>query len=107
MALPLCLDRLVNVAVALVLSTTAVVLFGEIIPQALCTRYGLSIGGHAAPAVRVLMWITCPISWPIAKTLDAMLGKENFVFGKRQIRAFVDLHRLVTQCKDPQHANTG
>ncbi len=29
MALPLCLDRLVNVAVALVLSTTAIVLFGE------------------------------------------------------------------------------
>jgi hypothetical protein len=33
MALPLCLDRLVNVGVALVLSTTAIVLFGEILPQ--------------------------------------------------------------------------
>lgn len=29
MALPLCLDRLVNVIVALVLSTTAIVVFGE------------------------------------------------------------------------------
>eukprot|EP00882_Tetradesmus_deserticola_P011772 GHRQ01012457.1.p1 GENE.GHRQ01012457.1~~GHRQ01012457.1.p1 ORF type:complete len:173 (+),score=53.07 GHRQ01012457.1:1625-2143(+) len=36
MALPLCLDRLVNVGVALVLSTTAIVLFGEILPQVGC-----------------------------------------------------------------------
>lgn len=93
MALPLCLDRLVNVAAALVLSSTAIVLFGEIIPQAICSRYGLSIGGHAAPVVRLLMWVTVPLSWPIAKTLDFALGKEDFTFGKRQIRAFVDLHR--------------
>jgi len=33
MALPLCLDRLVNVVVALVLSTTAIVLFGECYSQ--------------------------------------------------------------------------
>lgn len=95
MALPLCLDRLVNVAVALVLSTTAIVLFGEILPQAVCSRYGLSIGGHAAPVVRFLMFATAPLSWPIGKALDALLGKENFTFGKRQIRALVHLHRWV------------
>ncbi|KAF8055113.1 CBSDUF3 [Scenedesmus sp. PABB004] len=93
MALPLCLDRLVNVAVALVLSTTAIVLFGEIFPQALCSRYGLSIGGHAAPVVRVLMWATAPVSWPIARALDWLLGHEDVTLGKRQIRALVDLHR--------------
>eukprot|EP00775_Hariotina_reticulata_P005516 gene5516-5751_t len=95
MALPLCLDRLVNVAVALVLSTTAIVLFGEILPQAVCSRYGLEIGGYTAPMVRLLMLLSAPLSWPISKALDFLLGKEAFVFGKRQIRAFVDLHRYV------------
>jgi hypothetical protein len=61
--------------------------------QAVCSRYGLSIGGHAAPVVRLLMWLTAPVSWPIGKALDWLLGKENFTFGKRQIRALVDLHR--------------
>lgn len=45
MALPLCLDRLVNVAVALVLSTTAIVLFGECVilsPAALGVWFDLS-----------------------------------------------------------------
>ncbi|WIA19595.1 hypothetical protein OEZ85_005534 [Tetradesmus obliquus] len=101
MALPLCLDRLVNVGVALVLSTTAIVLFGEILPQAVCSRYGLSIGGHAAPVVRLLMWLTAPVSWPIGKGLDWMLGKENVTFGKRQIRALVDLHRESTGLGGP------
>jgi CBS domain containing-hemolysin-like protein len=32
-ALPLCMDRLVSSLVALVVSSTAIVLFGEIIPQ--------------------------------------------------------------------------
>ena len=70
---------------------------GEILPQAVCSRYGLSIGGHAAPVVRFLMWATAPISWPIGKALDALLGHEQPTFGKRQISALVDLHRWAQQ----------
>lgn len=69
--------------------------------QAVCSRYGLSIGGHAAPVVRLLMWLTAPVSWPIGKGLDWMLGKENVTFGKRQIRALVDLHRESTGLGGP------
>lgn len=36
-ALPLCLDELVPSVVAIILSVTGVLAFGEIIPQALCT----------------------------------------------------------------------
>jgi hypothetical protein len=39
------------------------------------------------------MWFTAPISWPISKGLDALLGQEQPIFGKRQISALVDLHR--------------
>jgi hypothetical protein len=41
------------------------------------------------------MWLTAPISWPIGKALDALLGQEQAIFGKRQISALVDLHRWV------------
>lgn len=37
-ALPLFLDRLLNPVGAILLSVTAILLFGEIIPQALCSR---------------------------------------------------------------------
>lgn len=37
-ALPLFLDRLLNPVVAILLSVTAILLFGEIIPQAVCSR---------------------------------------------------------------------
>lgn len=38
-ALPLFLDRLLNPVSAVLLSVTAILLFGEIIPQAVCSRY--------------------------------------------------------------------
>lgn len=52
-ALPLVLDRLADPATAIVVSVTVVLLFGEIIPQAACSRYGLQIGAYSAPFVQV------------------------------------------------------
>lgn len=37
-ALPVLLDRLVHPLAAIIISVTAVLAFGEIIPQALCSR---------------------------------------------------------------------
>ena len=52
---------------------------GEIIPQALCTRYGLAIGAYSAWFVRVLIWVVGIVSWPISKVLDYLLGSEHGV----------------------------
>lgn len=40
-------------------------------------RYGLAIGYYCAWLVRGLMAITSPISWPIGKLLDFLLGHEH------------------------------
>ena len=52
---------------------------GEIIPQALCTRYGLQIGAYSAWFVRALMAVTSPLTFPISKILDWLLGTEHGV----------------------------
>lgn len=36
-------------------------------PQAICTRYGLTVGATMAPVVRVLLLLFYPISYPISK----------------------------------------
>lgn len=53
-ALPLFLDSVVDTYVAIILSVTLLLMFGEILPQAVCSRYGLAVGAAVAPLVRVL-----------------------------------------------------
>ncbi len=91
-ALPLFLDRLFNPITAVLLSVTVVLLFGEIIPQALCQRYGLAIGAGAAPFVRVLMALCYPIAKPIAMVLDRLLGHQTAFFRRAQLKALVEVH---------------
>jgi hypothetical protein len=52
---------------------------GEILPQAVCRSYGLQVGSYSALLVRLLMGLSAPISWPISKLLDWILGEERSV----------------------------
>ena len=56
--LPILFDALNFHGVAAVLSSTAlIVVFGEILPQAVCSRYGLQIGAFFAFPVRILIFL--------------------------------------------------
>jgi metal transporter CNNM len=93
-ALPLVLDRLADPVTAIIVSVTVVLFFGEIIPQAACSRYGLQIGAYSAPFVRALMFLTAPISYPIAWVLDRVLGhRHTALFRRAQLKALVDIHK--------------
>eukprot|EP00268_Persea_americana_P066522 TRINITY_DN906_c1_g1_i6.p1 TRINITY_DN906_c1_g1~~TRINITY_DN906_c1_g1_i6.p1 ORF type:complete len:408 (-),score=67.61 TRINITY_DN906_c1_g1_i6:655-1878(-) len=65
----------------------------EIIPQSVCSRYGLAIGAAVAPVVRVLVWICYPVAYPISKLLDFMLGDGHVaLFRRAELKTLVNLH---------------
>ncbi|XP_042860449.1 unextended protein-like isoform X2 [Penaeus japonicus] len=74
--LTILLDELSSGLVAVIGSTAGIVVFGEIIPQAICSRHGLAIGARTVWLVRVFMVLTGPASYPISKILDFLLGEE-------------------------------
>ncbi|CAI5972801.1 unnamed protein product [Closterium sp. NIES-64] len=92
-ALPIFLDALVPSWAAILLSVTLILLFGEIIPQAVCSRYGLAIGATLAPLVKVLVLLFYPIALPISKLLDLVLGASNEpLYRRAELKAFVNMH---------------
>ncbi|KAJ6680813.1 DOMAIN-CONTAINING PROTEIN putative EXPRESSED-RELATED [Salix purpurea] len=92
-ALPIFLDKLVPPWAAILVSVTLILMFGEILPQAVCTRYGLTVGATLAPLVRALLLLFFPISYPISKVLDWMLGKGHAVLLRRaELKTFVNFH---------------
>ncbi|VAI80285.1 unnamed protein product [Triticum turgidum subsp. durum] len=91
-ALPIFLDRIFNPVLAIILSVTFVLAFGEVIPQAICTRYGLAVGASFVWLVRIVMVIAYPIAYPIGKLLDFALGHESALFRRAQLKALVSIH---------------
>ncbi|KAI4185904.1 MAG: hypothetical protein L6R41_003841 [Letrouitia leprolyta] len=93
--LPIVLDRSLGGGWPAVLgSTVLIVIFGEIIPQSICVRYGLPIGAHLSPLVLVLMYILGPVAWPTAKLLDRLLGEDHgTTYKKAGLKTLVTLHK--------------
>ncbi|KAK9286758.1 hypothetical protein L1049_015162 [Liquidambar formosana] len=92
-ALPIFLDSLITAWGAILISVTLILLFGEIIPQSVCSRYGLAIGATVAPFVRVLVWICYPVAYPISKLLDFMLGHGHVaLFRRAELKTLVNFH---------------
>ena len=81
-------NTLVNAVIAILLSdiadgivggvvtTALIVVFGEIMPQSICTRHALAVGARAVPLVWVFVAICFPAAYPISLLLDWLLGRE-------------------------------
>ncbi|PFH55283.1 hypothetical protein XA68_10195 [Ophiocordyceps unilateralis] len=94
-SLPVVLDRTLGGGVAAVVgSTVLIVIFGEIVPQSICVRFGLPIGGYMSKPVLVLMYLLSPVAWPTAKLLDWILGEDHgTVYKKSGLKTLVTLHK--------------
>ncbi|XP_042512804.1 DUF21 domain-containing protein At1g47330-like isoform X2 [Macadamia integrifolia] len=92
-ALPFFLDALVPPWAAIFISVTLILMFGEILPQAVRMCYGMAVGATLAPLVRVLLLLFFPVAYPISKLLDWMLGEGHAVLLRRaELKIFMDFH---------------
>ena len=78
--------------VGFTLSTSLIVVFGEIIPQALCSRYALEIGARTIWIVWPLMFLLAIIAYPISWILDKVLGEElGTIYSNKELSKLVDI----------------
>lgn len=82
----LLLDDLIQGLLAGAISTFVLCIFGEIIPQAVCSKYALLVGSHTRKLTYFFMGLTCICSWPLSIIVDWALGKgtglelHNYMF---------------------------
>jgi metal transporter CNNM len=83
-----------------VVSTVLILIFGEITPQAICSRYGLAIGAALFWPIQICMWAFAPLSFPISKVLNAVLGKEiGLSYSREELIALLAMHSVGGQTK--------
>ncbi|CAK1597317.1 unnamed protein product [Parnassius mnemosyne] len=84
------LDDLTSGLFAVIFSTLAIVLLGEITPQAICSRHGLMVGARSIMITKAVMALTAPLAFPVSKLLDYFLGEEiGSVYNRERLKELV------------------
>lgn len=93
-ALPIFLDALVPASIAILMSVTLVLFFGEIIPSAIFTGpKQLAIACALLPVVRFFMAILYPLAGPIGSLLDYCLGHDDDgTLNRLELSALIRIH---------------
>lgn len=77
----------------LFISTLVILLLGEIIPQAVCSRNALLVGSYAIPLIKVFLVVFFPVAYPISKALDFFLGRElGNIYSQEELKKLIDIH---------------
>jgi hypothetical protein len=95
--LPILLSNVVPPWVALVLSVTLVLVFGEIIPQAWIHRDPLAVCAACSWLIWVLLILFAIVVYPLAALLDCLMGIPHargatMLFRRHELDSLVALH---------------
>ncbi|KAL4231606.1 Metal transporter cnnm2 [Mactra antiquata] len=89
-SLTILLDNVSNGLIAIIAATAFIVVFGEIVPQAICSRHGLAVGAHTRFITYFFMVLTFPLSFPISLILDKILGEEiGQVYNREKLQELI------------------
>mmetsp|Transcript_28250 Transcript_28250/g.44797 ORF Transcript_28250/g.44797 Transcript_28250/m.44797 type:complete len:752 (+) Transcript_28250:78-2333(+) len=78
--------------VGFLVSTGLIVVFGEILPQAACSRYALQVGACTVPIVNLLMGLFYILTKPMSLMLDCLLGREvGTIYTKKELEEMLKL----------------
>jgi metal transporter CNNM len=80
----LVLEHHFNGWIAGIATTILMVIFGEVIPQAIFVRSALRFTSFFAPLIKLMTWVTYPLSKPIQLALDRWVGEEPRLLHSRQ-----------------------
>ncbi len=93
-ALPIFLDKMVPEFVAIIISVTLVLLFGEIIPASILTGpQQLQIAANLIPLVYVVFVVFFPLAYPISKLLDYIIGHDEglTIYSRKELKTMMKL----------------
>jgi len=80
---------------AAIISTTLIVVFGEILPQAFFSKHALQYAPRFLIIVKFLILFLYPVSKPISWVLDKMLGHElETIWSKDELEEIIKDHEL-------------
>lgn len=90
----LTLESAFNGVIAGVVTTILMVVFGELLPQAIFVKSALKFCSLFSPLIRIVIFVTYPLSKPLAMLLTRLMGKE-----KRALHTRAELGMLIEEHK--------
>jgi len=94
--------------IAGILTTLLITIFGEILPQAIFSRYAMLMGSRLAWIVQILLFIFYPIAAPLAWLLDKALGEElPTMYSRKELMGILEEHGGNTLKKDEERIARG
>lgn len=98
------LDEYMSNWVTILASTLIIVIGCEVLPGSIVPRFGLLVGAKTIWFTKSVMFITFPVSYPLGKFLDCILGKDVAVYTKEKFKELLKITSEFSNVKNDEIA---